>query len=151
MLVSTRQIIRKSTLGWDWNNVRDLGVNHELVADLIVNHISSDSPQFKDFSRCGADSPFNGMFLTYDRIFPTGATEADLMRIYRPRPGLPFTSVVLESGEKRLLWTTLYFAADRYRRKRSPGRSLSGYHPRPVSSRRRTSAMPSRKPEPAVS
>jgi len=60
-----------SRLG-DWNNVRDLGVNHELVADLIVNHISSDSPQFKDFSRCGADSPFNGMFLTYDRIFPNG-------------------------------------------------------------------------------
>ena len=94
-----------SRLG-DWNDVRALGQTHELVADLIVNHISSDSPQFKDFSRRGADSPFAGMFLTYDRIFPAGASEADLLRIYRPRPGLPFTSAVLESGEKRLLWTT---------------------------------------------
>ena len=90
----------------DWNDVRSLGETHELVADLIVNHVSSDSPQFKDFSRRGADSPFAGMFLTYDRIFPAGASEADLLRIYRPRPGLPFTSAVLESGEKRLLWTT---------------------------------------------
>jgi sucrose phosphorylase len=48
------------------------------MADLIVNHISSDSPQFKDFSRRGADSPFAGMFLTYDRVFPVGASEADL-------------------------------------------------------------------------
>ena len=95
-----------SRLG-DWNDVRTLGETHELVADLIVNHISSDSPQFKDFSRRGADSPFAGMFLTYDRIFPAGASEADLLQIYRPRPGLPFTSVLLESGEKRLLWTTL--------------------------------------------
>lgn len=94
-----------SRLG-DWNDVSALGQTHELVADLIVNHISSESPQFKDFSRRGAGSPFAGMFLTYGRIFPAGASEADLLRIYRPRPGLPFTSVVLESGDKRLLWTT---------------------------------------------
>jgi sucrose phosphorylase len=66
-----------SRLG-DWNDVRALGETHELVADLIVNHISSDSPQFKDFSRRDADSPFAGMFLTYDRVFPVGASEADL-------------------------------------------------------------------------
>jgi sucrose phosphorylase len=45
------------------------------------------------------------MFLTFDRVFPAGATEADLARITRPRPGLPFTPVVL-GGRKRLAWTT---------------------------------------------
>ena len=45
------------------------------------------------------------MFLTYDRVFPTGATEADLLRIVRPRPDLPFTRVDL-GGRPRLLWTT---------------------------------------------
>ena len=45
------------------------------------------------------------MFLTYDTVFPAGATEADLVRITRPRPGLPFTPVVL-GGRKRLAWTT---------------------------------------------
>ena len=89
-----------------WNDVRALSDDVEVMADLIVNHISSDSPQFKDFSRTGANSPFASMFLTYDRVFPMGAREADLLRIYRPRPGLPFTNVILESGESRLLWTT---------------------------------------------
>jgi len=94
-----------SRLG-NWNDVLALTEDFELMADLIVNHISSESPQFKDFSRQGDSSPFAGMFLTYDRVFPLGASESDLLRIFRPRPELPFTSVVLESGDKRLLWTT---------------------------------------------
>jgi sucrose phosphorylase len=94
-----------SRLG-DWDDVRALGEDVELVADLIVNHVSIASPQFSDFSRKGADSAFAGMFLTYDRVFPAGASETDLLRIYRPRPGLPFTNATLETGEKRLLWTT---------------------------------------------
>jgi sucrose phosphorylase len=90
----------------DWNDVRSLALDYDVVADLIVNHASSDAPQFKDFSKKGTGSIYAGMFLTYDRVFPLGATEADLLRIYRPRPGLPFTTAVLESGEQRILWTT---------------------------------------------
>jgi sucrose phosphorylase len=90
----------------DWSDVRALAAEYEVVADLIVNHISSESPQFKDFSQKGSESSRAGMFLTYDRVFPAGASEGDLLRIYRPRPGLPFTTATLESGERRLLWTT---------------------------------------------
>jgi sucrose phosphorylase len=89
-----------------WNDLQSLGSTVELMADLIVNHASSLSPQFKDFSRNGLSSPYAGMFLTLGRVFPIGATEADLLRIYRPRPGLPFTYANLENGEKHLLWTT---------------------------------------------
>jgi sucrose phosphorylase len=46
------------------------------------------------------------MFLTYSRVFPEGADESDLLQIYRPRPGLPFTKFSLTNGEQRLLWTT---------------------------------------------
>jgi sucrose phosphorylase len=89
-----------------WEDLASLGSKVELMADLIVNHASSLSPQFQDFSAQGRQSSCAGMFLTFDRVFPEGATEADLMRIYRPRPGLPFTSATLANGEKRLLWTT---------------------------------------------
>ena len=89
-----------------WSDLQSLGSSVELMADLIVNHASSLSPQFQDFSRQGASSPYAGMFLTFDRVFPSGATEEDLLRIYRPRPGLPFTYSILENGQKRLLWTT---------------------------------------------
>jgi sucrose phosphorylase len=46
------------------------------------------------------------MFLTFGGAFPDGATEETLMRLYRPRPGLPFTPYPLADGTKRLIWTT---------------------------------------------
>ena len=90
----------------DWGDVRDLTAHVDVMADVIVNHMSSDSPQFRDWSAKGSASANDGLFLTMDRVFPGGATEADLLRVYRPRPGLPFTYAALENGERRILWTT---------------------------------------------
>ncbi|HEY5706029.1 MAG TPA: sucrose phosphorylase [Terrimicrobiaceae bacterium] len=89
-----------------WDDVHKLGEEVEVMADLIVNHVSAESPQFKDFSERGAESPYAGMFLTFGRVFPNGASEADLLSIYRPRPGFPFTRATLKNGEKTVLWTT---------------------------------------------
>ena len=89
-----------------WEDVRALSDTVELIADLIVNHVSSSSPQFLDFSKKGCDSQYAGMFLTFDRVFPQGARESDLLAIYRPRPSLPFSPVTLISGERKILWTT---------------------------------------------
>jgi sucrose phosphorylase len=89
-----------------WEDVRALSGTVELVADLIVNHVSSSSPQFLDYSKKGEASEYAGMFLTFDRVFPNGASELDILNIYRPRPTLPFSPIMLLSGEKRLFWTT---------------------------------------------
>ncbi len=89
-----------------WEDVHALSSTVELVADLIVNHVSSSSPQFLDYSEKGDASPYAGMFLSFDRVFPKGAREADLLGIYRPRPTLPFSLATLKSGEKKILWTT---------------------------------------------
>ncbi len=89
-----------------WTDVRTLSHDVPVMADLIVNHMSADSPQFQDYSVRGTDSIYHGLFLTLGAVFPTGATEEQLLKIYRPRPGLPFTYAILRNGEKRILWTT---------------------------------------------
>jgi sucrose phosphorylase len=89
-----------------WDDIRDLSRHADVMADVIVNHMSADSPQFQDWSRLGAASRYNGLFLTRAAVFPQGATEADLKAIYRPRPGLPFTPIQLLNGEQQVLWTT---------------------------------------------
>jgi sucrose phosphorylase len=89
-----------------WDHIAALSTQFDLTADLIVNHISSKSHQFQDFLKDGAQSPHSGMFLTLGSVFPDGATEADLLHIYRPRPGLPFTTTTLSNGQKAILWTT---------------------------------------------
>ena len=90
----------------DWDDVRALTRAIDVMADVIVNHMSVDSPQFLDWQANGAQSLYDGLFLTLDAVFPRGATERDLRAVYRPRPGLPLTSVTLAGGERRVLWTT---------------------------------------------
>jgi len=90
----------------DWNDIKEIGKNLVVMADVIVNHVSARSQAFLDFIEKGDESEYSGLFLTFDRVFPEGATEAELLRIYRPRPGFPFTAFKLKDGNKRLVWTT---------------------------------------------
>ena len=90
----------------DWSDVRQLAQELDVMADVIVNHMSSGSPQFLDYSQKGTASEYDGLFLTMESIFPNGASEQDLLTVYRPRPGMPFTVTTLANGERRLLWTT---------------------------------------------
>ena len=89
-----------------WADVAQLSKTLPVMADVIVNHMSSDSPQFKDVIARGQRSPHQALYLTLDSVFPEGATEQALLSVYRPRPGLPLAYVVLANGEKRIFWTT---------------------------------------------
>ncbi len=89
-----------------WGDVRALSGSIDVMADLIVNHTSAQSEAFQDFLAKGDASEFAEMFLTYSGVFPEGASEAELLAIYRPRPGLPFTQMSFRDGKRRLIWTT---------------------------------------------
>jgi sucrose phosphorylase len=89
-----------------WGDVAALAARTDVMADVIVNHVSRHSPQFIDYDQRGADSPFAGMFLTYERVFPNGASQSDLLALNTPRPDLPFTAHETARGETLLLWTT---------------------------------------------
>ncbi len=89
-----------------WADVAALARITDVMVDVIVNHISSRSPQFLDFVAKGDRSEHAGMFLTLARVFPEGASERDFLAIHRQRPRLPFTPATLADGSARLLWTT---------------------------------------------
>ena len=90
----------------DWVDIHALSDQADIMADIIVNHVSADSSQFLDVLQHGADSPFDNLFLTLEDVFPAGVTEPELLRIYRPRPGLPFTVYQKNDGTRMLCWTT---------------------------------------------
>lgn len=93
------------TLG-AWSDVARLAQTHEVMADVIVNHMSAQSPQFQDALTRGDASPYAGLFLTQEKVFPQGATPAQLQAIYRPRPTPAFTPYTFANGSTRLMWTT---------------------------------------------
>ncbi|WP_209405141.1 sucrose phosphorylase [Pseudozobellia sp. WGM2] len=90
----------------NWNNLRQLSEETDIMADLIVNHISAKSVQFQDYLKKGDDSEFSELILTDDKVFPNGASEEEISKIYRPRPGLPFTKFKLNDGTEKNVWTT---------------------------------------------
>ncbi|MDT0602527.1 sucrose phosphorylase [Thalassotalea castellviae] len=94
-----------SRLG-NWNDIKALGQEHELMADLIVNHMSAKSKEFKDVLANGNNSPYWDLFLTKDKIFPNGLSEQQRKKIYRPRPGSCFTNFALPNNESEDFWTT---------------------------------------------
>ncbi len=90
----------------NWSDVKQLSSSVEVMADLIVNHMSADSMEFKDYLDKGEASEYASLFLTYNTVFPNGATDKDLVAIYRPRPGFPFNKMKFKDGSEKLIWTT---------------------------------------------
>lgn len=88
-----------------WDDIRELARTHDVVVDLIVNHVAAGSAAFRDVVERGEASGHYPMFLTLSSVFPDGATEEDLTRIYRPRLGVPFRPIRL-GGRLRYVWTT---------------------------------------------
>ncbi len=94
-----------SRLG-DWHDIKQLGEQHELMADLIVNHMSAQSQEFKDVLSKGKSSEYWPLFLTKDKVFPDGLSDELRNKIYRPRPGSCFTTFSLPKNETAEFWTT---------------------------------------------
>jgi len=89
-----------------WRDIKKLGENHEIMADLIVNHMSAQSTEFQDVLANGKQSCFWDLFLTKDKVFPLGLNAEQQEKIYRPRPGSCFTTHSLPNNDSADFWTT---------------------------------------------
>lgn len=85
----------RSELG-DWSDIRDIAGEYRLMADLVINHCSSEHPWFRNFR--DGESPGRDYFYT-------AAPESDLSQVVRPRtnPLLRLTETV--DGD-RYVWCT---------------------------------------------
>ncbi|MCF2909241.1 sucrose phosphorylase [Pseudoalteromonas sp. DL2-H2.2] len=90
----------------NWESVKTLGERFEIMADLIVNHASAQSPEFQDVLKHGEQSPYWPLFLKEQDIFPGGISDEQAQAIFRPRPTSCFTPKKLQSGETVNFWTT---------------------------------------------
>ena len=90
----------------NWTDLKSLSEEVDIMADMIVNHMSAQSKEFQDYLKKGAESAYASLFLTFDKVFPKGAKESDIRRIYRPRPSSAFTNYKLYDGTSQLIWTT---------------------------------------------
>jgi sucrose 6(F)-phosphate phosphorylase len=91
-----------------WADVEHIAQRHDVVLDLMVNHISRRSVEFEDFLRLGRRSRYADLFITVDKVWPNGdPPEDEVARIFLRKPDSPFSTVTIEgSAETERVWTS---------------------------------------------
>ena len=91
-----------------WADIERIAKQHDVLLDLMINHISRASPQFQDFLRRGRRSPHADLFITLDKVWPNGdPVAADVAQIFLRKPNAPFSTVTIEeTGETERIWTS---------------------------------------------
>lgn len=90
----------------DWEDIKKLTQHTSVMADLIVNHISSDSAQFQDVKKHAEKSDYWDLFLRKDDVFQADASEDELEKILRLHSNAPFLPVKLDNGQTYTFWST---------------------------------------------
>ena len=91
-----------------WADIRSLAQQHDVLLDVMVNHISRQSAEFLAFERDGRAAPSADLFITLDKVWPDGRpSPADLARIFLRKPGDPFSTVSISATREPIrIWTT---------------------------------------------
>jgi sucrose phosphorylase len=90
-----------------WEDIKRIGENHDVLLDLMVNHISAKSQYFQDFLKKGHKSDYSDLFITMDKIWPEGNPPRQEIEKIFLRRNEPFSNFMIEeTGKVEKVWTT---------------------------------------------
>ncbi len=100
----------------DLSSLNDLNIMLKL--DIVLNHLSVASPQFKDLLKHGEDSRYKDFFIDWNEFWngngkmsPEGVMIPDaefLNKLFMRKPGLPILNVLFPDGSEKPFWNTFY-------------------------------------------
>lgn len=101
------------------NDLIDLKkLNVKLKFDIVLNHLSVASPQFKDILKNGEDSKFKDFFINWNDFWEGNGTLNNqgviipkpeyLNKLFMRKSGLPILNVIFPDGSERPYWNTFY-------------------------------------------
>ena len=93
-------------------------LNIKLKFDIVLNHLSVASPQFKDLLKHGDDSRFKDFFIDWNEFWKGNGNidgsgviipkEEFLNKLFMRKSGLPILKVLFPDGTERPYWNTFY-------------------------------------------
>lgn len=90
-----------------WEDVRRLAEDYELMFDFMINHLSRQSAQFKDFIENHEGSPYKDMFLRFKEFWPGGAPTAEEVAMLNKRKNhAPCERIGFADGTEEDIWCT---------------------------------------------
>ena len=100
----------------DLDTAGTLGLSFKF--DLVLNHLSVNSPQFQDMLNNGDNSEYRRFFIDWNEFWdghgemgPDGVivpNQEHLDRLFMRKPGLPILEVRFPDGSERPYWNTFY-------------------------------------------
>jgi sucrose phosphorylase len=87
-----------------WEDIERIAAQFDLSLDLMINHISDESEEFKDFLRKGQDSEHADLFVHVDQF--GDISPDDLAKIHIRKEKEPFRTVTFADGRKSRVWCT---------------------------------------------
>ena len=103
----------------DTKDLKDLNkLQIKLKFDIVLNHLSVASPQFKDMLQHGNESKFNHFFINWNEFWAgNGVKNEDgivipkpefLNKLFMRKSGLPILKVRFPDGTEQPYWNTFY-------------------------------------------
>ncbi len=103
----------------DTNDLNDLEkLNIKLKFDIVLNHLSVASPQFKDILKNGNQSKYKDFFINWNEFWQgNGIKNEDgiiipnaefLDKLFMRKSGLPILKVLFPDGTEQPYWNTFY-------------------------------------------
>ena len=93
-------------------------LNIQLKFDIVLNHLSVASPQFKDLIANGDQSKFKDFFIDWNEFWKGNGTLGEdgvivpnkeyLDKLFMRKSGLPILNIVFPDGQERPYWNTFY-------------------------------------------
>lgn len=100
----------------DLKKLENLGI--QLKFDIVLNHLSVASPQFKDLLQHGEDSKYKDFFINWNAFWEGNGTKNEdgiiipkeefLSKLFMRKSGLPILKVPFPDGSKQPYWNTFY-------------------------------------------
>ena len=103
----------------DTKDLKDLKELHiKLKFDIVLNHLSVASPQFKDILQYGNESKFKDFFINWNEFWEENGVENEdgivipkpefLNKLFMRKSGLPVLKVRFPDGTEQPYWNTFY-------------------------------------------
>lgn len=91
----------------DWEDVRALSEEYELMYDFMINHISRRSREFEDFVEKHEASLYKDMFIRFQDFWPQGApTEEEVAILNKRKNHAPCEHIRFADGQEEDIWCT---------------------------------------------
>lgn len=100
----------------DIKELNALGI--ELKFDIVLNHLSVASPQFKDLLKNGEASKYKDFFINWNKFWKAHGEmnedglvipkKAYFEKLFMRKPGLPILNVIFPDGSEQPYWNTFY-------------------------------------------